>query len=256
MQHGFSLVELSIVLVILGLMTGGILAGQSLIRASELRTVSTEYNRFQTALFSFRDKYLAMPGDTPNATRFFGRMTTDTACLFNAGTSVTTTGVCNGDGDGLIGTTFGGTGNINEAYQVWRHLMAAGLIEGNYTGRYITGDCDPVGDIVNCPNARLSGAQWDLRHRLSPWMGTEVAAYFSMGKSLSGGTTIPSSLGGVMTPAEVWNIDTKLDDSSPSLGTVHGRNAWPLCISGSGATAAYSLNLTDKNCYIEFSAKL
>ncbi len=55
MKNGFSLVELSIVLVILGLPTGGILAGQSLIRAAELRSVSTEYNRFVTATQSFRD---------------------------------------------------------------------------------------------------------------------------------------------------------------------------------------------------------
>lgn len=58
----FSLVELSIVLVILGLLTGGILAGQSLIRAAELRAVSTEYSRYITATQSFRDKYFAVPG--------------------------------------------------------------------------------------------------------------------------------------------------------------------------------------------------
>lgn len=58
-KRGFSLVELSIVLVILGLLTGGILAGQSLIRAAELRAVSTEYSRYATAVQSFRDKYFA-----------------------------------------------------------------------------------------------------------------------------------------------------------------------------------------------------
>ena len=49
MRQGFSLVELSIVLVILGLLTGGILAGQSLIRAAELRAVTTEYQRYTAA---------------------------------------------------------------------------------------------------------------------------------------------------------------------------------------------------------------
>ncbi|PZP83692.1 MAG: type II secretion system protein, partial [Azospirillum brasilense] len=57
--HGFSLVELSIVLVILGLLTGGILGGQSLIRAAELRTISTDANRYITAAQTFRDKYFA-----------------------------------------------------------------------------------------------------------------------------------------------------------------------------------------------------
>ena len=72
MQRGFSLVELSIVLVILGLLTGGILAGQSLIRASELRAVSTEFQRYVAAVNTFRDKYFMLPGDMSNATAFWG----------------------------------------------------------------------------------------------------------------------------------------------------------------------------------------
>ena len=48
MKQGFSLVELSIVLVILGLLTGGILAGQNLIRAAELRAVTTQINNFSS----------------------------------------------------------------------------------------------------------------------------------------------------------------------------------------------------------------
>lgn len=59
---GFSLVELSIVLVILGLLTGGILGGQSLIKAAELRAVTTELDAFQTATNTFRQKYFALPG--------------------------------------------------------------------------------------------------------------------------------------------------------------------------------------------------
>ena len=62
-QRGFTLVELSIVLVILGLLVGGVLSGQSLIRAAELRAVSTEHSKFVTAMNSFRDKYFAAPGD-------------------------------------------------------------------------------------------------------------------------------------------------------------------------------------------------
>ena len=67
----FSLVELSIVLVILGLLTGGILAGQSLIRAAQLRAVSTEYSRYVASINSFRDKYFGWPGDLRNATAFW-----------------------------------------------------------------------------------------------------------------------------------------------------------------------------------------
>ena len=66
-NQGFTLVELSIVLVILGLLVGGVLTGQSLIRAAELRTVSTQYATFSTAVNTFRDKYFTIPGDMTNA---------------------------------------------------------------------------------------------------------------------------------------------------------------------------------------------
>lgn len=74
-EFAFSLVELSIVLVILGLLVGGVVAGQSLIRAAELRSVSTDYQRFLTATLTFRDKYFALPGDFTMASRVWGLLT-------------------------------------------------------------------------------------------------------------------------------------------------------------------------------------
>ena len=71
-KKAFSLVELSIVLVILGLLVGGILSGQSLIRAAQLRSVTADYTRFVTAVNTFRDKYFALPGDMTNAQSVWG----------------------------------------------------------------------------------------------------------------------------------------------------------------------------------------
>lgn len=102
MDRGFSLVELSIVLVILGLLTGGILAGQSLIRAAELRSVITTTDRYQAAVYSFRDKYFALPGDMRNATSFWGDQATGPSACADAGITDGTPGTCNGNGDGLI----------------------------------------------------------------------------------------------------------------------------------------------------------
>ena len=76
---GFTLVELSIVLVILGLLVGGVLAGQSLIHAAELRAISTELTNYKTAIGAFRDKYLAIPGDMNNAVKFWGAQAGSTA---------------------------------------------------------------------------------------------------------------------------------------------------------------------------------
>jgi prepilin-type N-terminal cleavage/methylation domain-containing protein len=99
-SRGFSLVELSIVLVILGLLVGGVLSGQSLIRASELRKVTTEYTSIVAAVGSFREKYLYLPGDFPNASQFWGAAAAGAGCWFtpNPGTVPT----CSGNGDGRL----------------------------------------------------------------------------------------------------------------------------------------------------------
>ena len=75
-QLAFSLVELSIVLVILGLLVGGILSGQSLIRAATLRSFVKQHEQHYTAVMSFRDKYSQLPGDMNNATQFWGAVAT------------------------------------------------------------------------------------------------------------------------------------------------------------------------------------
>lgn len=130
-RKAFSLVELSIVLVILGLLTGGILTGQSLIRASELRSVATEYQRYITATQTFRDKYFAIPGDMNNATRFWGRHSTDGWCVTNSSAAVNAaTGTCDGTGDRLV--NWGpAASQSGENFQYWRQLALAGMIEGS-----------------------------------------------------------------------------------------------------------------------------
>ena len=68
--YAFSLVELSIVLVILGLLVGTVLTGKSLIRASELRSVVSQFQAFHAAHNAFKDKYFSIAGDMNNATQF------------------------------------------------------------------------------------------------------------------------------------------------------------------------------------------
>ena len=85
--------------MILGLLVGGVLAGKSLIRAAELRSIITDYNKYQSAVLAFRDKYFALPGDMTNATLFWGK--NNAACPGATGTAATP-GTCNGDGSGQI----------------------------------------------------------------------------------------------------------------------------------------------------------
>ncbi len=100
---GFTLIELSIVLVIIGLIVGGVLVGQDLIRAAGVRSTISQIEKYQTAVNTFRGKYGYLPGDIPpSATQQFG-FTVD------AGRS----GIAaEGDGNGVISGsgTYGGSG--------------------------------------------------------------------------------------------------------------------------------------------------
>ena len=96
-KNAFTLIELSIVLVIVGLITGGILVAQTLIHQAEIRNQIKQLQEYQTAYNVFKLKYSCVPGDCNNATTLFG--TTDS--FGNA--------INNGDGDGKIDTSYGGS---------------------------------------------------------------------------------------------------------------------------------------------------
>lgn len=218
-KHGFSLVELSIVLVILGLLTGGILAGQNLIRASELRTVSTQFNSIVSATHTFRDKYFALPGDFRDATKFWGRLNTNGACVTNSAKAVATPGACDGDGDGRIenGAT---AGQAAEMFGFWQHLANAGLIEGNYTGLSGAANGTEAKIGENVMRGKISNTGWS-----GYYIGTygDAATYtrdygnlLAIGAEASANIAITTSF----TPEELWNIDTKMDDGQPGYGRV------------------------------------
>jgi prepilin-type N-terminal cleavage/methylation domain-containing protein len=220
-KHAFSLVELSIVLVILGLLAGGILSGQSLIRAAQTRSISTDLARFQTAMFSFRDKYSAIPGDMTNATAFWSAADTDAAtCKTTASTGKAT---CNGNGDGWICSSDGGCGSHRngdwyERYRTWQHLANAGLIEGSYSG--VDGGNNAWHHVAgkNSPASKITGATYAL-------FGTKTITNVSTLWDGDYGNVIEfrnndATNWVTLLPEEMWNIDTKLDDGRPGSGSV------------------------------------
>src|SRR5580693_8599189 len=71
-RRGFTLIEMSIVLVIIGLIVGGTMVGQELVKASEARSFISTMQSFQSAFYTFQGKYDCLPGDCGNATTFFG----------------------------------------------------------------------------------------------------------------------------------------------------------------------------------------
>jgi prepilin-type N-terminal cleavage/methylation domain-containing protein len=248
--RAFSLVELSIVLVIVGLLVGGVFVGQSLIRAAGLRAISAQFGAYRTATSTFTEKYNALPGDMLNATDYWGSAGgtgADAAC-FSAQTSASVK-TCNGDGDGYV---FGnGAVNAAERFSVWKHLANAGLIEGSYTGVSATGvgTYGPISGSTNAA-ARISGGYFDIT-------STPVnALVWFPGSNLSGNSLIvwgPHQTG-IMTPQEAWNLDIKFDDGNPVYGnwynTIKTSPSGPNCTTGTSNTATYDFTVTNKNCIL------
>lgn len=257
-NHAFSLVELSIVLVILGLLTGGILAGQSLIRAAELRQISTQRGLIVTATQTFRDKYFALPGDMTNATQFWGaRHPTPATCRTNNGTGTQT---CDGNGDGRITA-----GSFGEHNRFWQHLANAGLIEGQYDiFCFVAATCEMPG--------RISGTQWSVQTNGTPTAAANSSAYFNRPSSNILHLYKPSSFmfsGGnfinpmpFLKPEELWNIDTKMDDGMPARGKVFGigdfdvGNGISTCATpdnNADLNATYNLASSSQGCSVIFT---
>jgi len=258
MKHAFSLVELSIVLVILGLLTGGILGGQSLIRAAELRAFPTEVGRYVTATQTFRDKYFALPGDMNNAVAFWGAADsgdgTGNDCHIASSTTVAT---CNGDGNGSIAysiTTIG-----NESFRYWQHLANAGLIEGNYTGvaAGAASGSRTVALGVNTPRSKIN----NMGYTMYDWGTLSGTAYSwdgHYGHTLQFGTqeATPDIYEAVVfRPEEMWNIDTKMDDGRPGTGKLRTYFLGGTCtnVTTDPAVGEYLLNNPNVACWGTFS---
>jgi len=113
-QHnGFTLVEIAIVLVIIGLLLGGILKGQEMITQAKIKNVIADMSGVSAAMYGYQDRYRALPGDDKNAGGASGRW----------GVAATA-----GNGDGVIQGTWTAAG---EATHFWDHLRRAGFISGS-----------------------------------------------------------------------------------------------------------------------------
>ena len=221
-QAGFTLIELSIVLVIIGLIVGGVLTGQDLIRAAEIRATVGQYEKYNAAVNTFRTKYNGIPGDLLFTTaQAFGL-----PCLSSTGTFPACTGTTavtyGGDSNGLI-TDGAGTAGFNaptgETLLIWSQLSAANLVDGSYgqTGITTTTGAASGTPIFTAylPPAKLGRGNYWLagsNSGLNYWAIAGVTALSA--------TSYTTATGGALSPIEAFNIDTKLDDGMPNSGIV------------------------------------
>jgi len=113
-QSGFTLIEIAIVLVIIGLLLGGILKGQELINSARVKNLSTDFRNVPVFIYGYQDKFRALPGD-------------DIAAQSHVGSTAT-----NGDGDGVIEGNWNDDGDptATESFLFWQHVRMAGLAPG------------------------------------------------------------------------------------------------------------------------------
>ena len=222
-NSGFTLIELSIVLVIIGLIVGGVLVGQDLIKAAELRSVASEQQRFKTAVHTFKLKYNCLVGDCANATTFFATAS-------------------NGNGDKRLGWT-------TDGYYAWQHLGLAGLIEGSYTG---TATANEAVIGTNIPPSKMKGGGWGFIH----WFSTSYSEMENKNFLMIGGEwPADRARKAIFTPREARSVDEKLDDGVADSGRVYGlvgmSNSVP-CITGTYPNADYDLDDDEPACHMHF----
>ena len=130
-QSGFTLVEIAIVLVIIGLLLGGILKGQELINSAKVKNLANDFRVIPTYVYAFQDKFKSLPGDDSAATT---HMSTCVAPCQN------------GNGNGVINGNWNSTTATDESRQFWAHVRLANLAAGptdlgdaNYTPKNATG---------------------------------------------------------------------------------------------------------------------
>ena len=143
-RSGFTLIELSIVLVIIGLIVGGVLVGRDLISAATIRKQITQFQEYSTALATFRSKYDCLPGDCEKATNY------------NLGV--------NGNGNGILESAGGSPSPDQPTYdgempQFFMQLGAAGLIKGTFDGSLTLGKGYPR-MAINDATGMIAAGQW------------------------------------------------------------------------------------------------
>ncbi|MBU2642869.1 MAG: prepilin-type N-terminal cleavage/methylation domain-containing protein [Gammaproteobacteria bacterium] len=115
-QSGFTLIEIAIVLVIIGLLLGGILKGQELITQGRIRNVANDFQSMTAAINLYQDRYRALPGDDAGA-----------AARWTITAPTASTGAV---GDGIISGAYNTATATDESRQFWLHLRRAGLVGG------------------------------------------------------------------------------------------------------------------------------
>lgn len=200
-QKGFTLIEIAIVLVIIGLLLGGVLKGQELINTARVRALNNSVDGITAAWFSFQDRYRGFPGDYSQA---------DVNLPGGVVAAVATAG------DGLVNTDL-------ERALVWQHLQQAGYITGSFDGTAANTTATQYGcNLTTCPDNGFGAGM--------------LLSYGALNQSQAAAATPVQAhelVTGRGVPVEVLaELDRKVDDGDAGTG------AMQLGAAGTGWVAA------------------
>ena len=253
-EGGFTLVELAIVMIIIGLLIGGILKGQELITNARVSSTVAQVKAVESGISGFRDKYGGVPGDIANPGARLPGCTSTLCVLASAATNA----------DGFISVAAAGTSTFNpgvaidatsESAASFVQLGASGFIGG------VNGGAAALAIGGSNPSTPIAGA-WVLATSLGA-LGTglvgptataatvlQSGAYLSLTQGLGAAV---SATTGPLTPVQAATIDRKLDDGNPNAGAVRATGAGAgtgagNCASAVGVAGVYNEALGSTEC--------
>ena len=220
-QSGFTLVEIAIVLVIIGLLLGGVLKGQELINSAKVKNMAVDFRNIPLFIYGYQDKYRALPGDHATANP---AVTGATNCTATAGTCVPGNGVINGTWNAALANAL-----TTETLMFWQHVRLAGLAAGPTS----------VVDV----NFRPTNADGGL-------IGIEAGAAAVGGSYILGLSPTYLVCSDAILGKYAKQLDTTLDDGATDTGSVRVVNGLGAAVPHvRGAAALAVAAVTDSNTY-------
>ena len=182
-SKGFTLIEIAIVLVIIGLLLGGVLKGQELITGARVRNLISQQDGIKAAFFGFQDRFRALPGDYASASTNINNVS------------------LNGNGNGRIESNAAAPAFTHEEILAWNHLTSAGFLNGSFT----TASGDALATDANNPKNPYS---------------VYIQIIYDQNWGVTGNTVLKHNLKtGSQVPVEIIaEVDRKIDDGLPYAG--------------------------------------
>ena len=221
LSKGFTLIEIAIVLVIIGLLLGGVLKGQELITGARVRNLISQQDGIKAAFFGFQDRFRALPGDYASASTNINNVT------------------LNGNGNGRIENNAVAPAFTHEELLAWNHLTAAGFLNGSYTLATSTTSTPVDGNNPKNPYSVYIQLIYDNVY------GTTAGK--PLKHNLKTGSQVPVEIAA--------EVDRKVDDGLPDAGgfqfsTFPGGAGAPTaatCVVA-GTPSIWAINLGNTNC--------